>query len=91
MRSPIASRPMVPRTNKNESSSASNAAVIQVTWSDISSDENSNGEFSMSHDLFLRELATRREPSNRRDHDGTFDDPTPCVQLFEEFATEHYW
>jgi alkylhydroperoxidase/carboxymuconolactone decarboxylase family protein YurZ len=45
----------------------------------------------MSDDLLLRGLATRRELSSDYEVDAAFADPHPCVQMFEEFSTEHYW
>jgi 4-carboxymuconolactone decarboxylase len=45
----------------------------------------------MSDDLLLRGLATRRELSSEREVDDAFADPNLCVQMFEEFSTEHYW
>ncbi|CAE6906121.1 hypothetical protein R69608_03219 [Paraburkholderia nemoris] len=45
----------------------------------------------MSDDLLLRGLATRRELSSEREVDEAFADPNSCVQMFEEYSTEHYW
>lgn len=45
----------------------------------------------MNDDLLLQGLATRRKLSSQQDIDDAFEDPSPWVQLFEEFSTEQYW